>query len=38
MTAKEYAAAKKERHVKDKCLAVEITIEEYTKAGEHVEH
>ena len=35
MTAREYAAAKKEKYVKDNCLAVEITREEYTKAGEH---
>jgi len=37
MTAKEYAAMKKERYASDNCLAVEITREEYTKAGEHVE-
>ena len=37
MTAKEYAAMKKEKYASDNCLAVEITREEYTKAGEHVE-
>jgi hypothetical protein len=37
MTAKEYAAMKKEKYARDNCLAVEITREEYTKAGEHYE-
>jgi hypothetical protein len=37
MTAKEYAAMKKEKYASDNCLAVEITREEYTKAGEHFE-
>lgn len=37
MTAKEYAAMKKEKYAGDKCLAVEITREEYIKAGEHFE-
>ena len=37
MTAKEYSAMKKEKYASDNCLAVEITREEYTKAGEHFE-
>eukprot|EP00981_Chlorochromonas_danica_P014897 scaffold9386_cov154-Ochromonas_danica.AAC.4 len=37
MTAKEYAALKKEKYASDNCLAVEITREEYTKTGEHVQ-
>jgi hypothetical protein len=38
MTAKEYAAAKKEMYTKDNCLVDAITRDEYTKAGEHVKH
>lgn len=38
MTAREYAAAKKERYIKDNCLAVEITRDEFTKAGEHIKN
>ena len=34
MSAKEFAAMKK-KYAKDNCLAVEITREEYTEAGEH---
>eukprot|EP01039_Chlorochromonas_danica_P005198 gene5198-5723_t len=37
MSAKEYAAMKKEQYVKDNCLAIEITREEYAKAGQHFE-
>jgi hypothetical protein len=34
MTAKEYATKKKEKYTTDNCLSVEITREEYSKAGE----
>lgn len=33
MTAKEYAAIKKEKYTSDNCLVVEVTREEYNKAG-----
>jgi hypothetical protein len=33
MTAKEYATKKKEKYTTDNCLSVEITKEEYSKAG-----
>lgn len=35
MTAKEYAAEKKEKYVNDNCLTREISREEYARAGEH---
>ena len=38
MSAKEYAAMKKEKYASHNCLAVEITKEEYAKAGEHFEY